>query len=258
MLIVLVIGFSALAVAGAWWKKRMDARHPGLYHGDDRNNANDSGSRGPGAAAAFFSGSLRNLSRSNVNSTNNPSTTNNSANNVAAVGAKVPKVQQQPSMSMTSNTNRRSSLLSNRFSMSNNNNNVVDNNNYNNNHTWGPNQARDLENVAPVDEPVFRNSMATAAAAAAFEKSGGTTGTASTANNSRTDVSSIGNGGGAVAAAAAARPGSRSATPRNPTKLSTAQSASNLHQQSQQNFSRVPPRPRSATVNEPDSPVSPI
>lgn len=33
MLIVLVIGFSAIGAAGAWYKKRYDAKRPNLYHG---------------------------------------------------------------------------------------------------------------------------------------------------------------------------------------------------------------------------------
>lgn len=33
MLIVLVVGFSALAAIGVWLKRRYDAKRPGLYHG---------------------------------------------------------------------------------------------------------------------------------------------------------------------------------------------------------------------------------
>lgn len=33
MLIVLAIGFSALAAIGIWLKRRYDAKRPGLYHG---------------------------------------------------------------------------------------------------------------------------------------------------------------------------------------------------------------------------------
>jgi hypothetical protein len=33
MLIVLAIGFSAIAAGGVWLKRRYDAKRPGLYHG---------------------------------------------------------------------------------------------------------------------------------------------------------------------------------------------------------------------------------
>ena len=33
MLIVLVIGFSTIAVLGVWFKRRYDAKRPNLYHG---------------------------------------------------------------------------------------------------------------------------------------------------------------------------------------------------------------------------------
>lgn len=250
MLIILAIGFSALAAAAVWLKKRLDAKQPNLYHGDDRND--DRASRGgPGPAAAFFAGSLRSLARSNVNS--NRASTNNSSSNIA-VASKVPKTQQQPSMSTTSFSHRRSSTLTNSV-MSNNNNNM----NANGGEMWGPNQARNFENIAPVEEPVFRNSMASAAAAAAF--GGGAAGTAAasnpeaigiastTTNDSRTDLSSVGTGGGRT-------------TPRNLNRLS-AQSASNLHQKQQLQQQSTPllreaqsqrelQRPKSA------SPVSPI
>lgn len=253
MLIILVIGFSALAAAAVWLKKRLDARQPNLYHGDDRNNGGGGSGGGPGPAAAFFAGSLRNLSRSNVNSTR--ASTNNSSNNLA-VASKVPKMQQQPNMSTTSFSNRRSSTLSNSV-MSNSNNNM----NTNGHEMWGPNQARNFENIAPVEEPVFRNSMATAAAAAAFGGgAAGTTGApgpeaigiaSTTDNNSRTDLSSVGTGGGR-------------ATPRSLHRLNIqSASASNLHQQQQLHQQSTPllreaqsqrelQRPNSA------SPVSPI
>lgn len=44
MLIVLVLGFSAVAILGVWLKRRYDAKRPGLYHG--------------GSAAASSSGVL--------------------------------------------------------------------------------------------------------------------------------------------------------------------------------------------------------
>lgn len=253
MLIILVIGFSALAAAAVWLKKRLDAKQPNLYHGDDRNNGGGSGS-GPGPAAAFFAGSLRNLSRSNVNSTR--ASTNNSSSNNVAVASKVPKMQQQPSMSTTSFSNRRSSTLTNSV-VSNSNNNMTTNGH----EMWGPNQARNFENIAPVEEPVFRNSMATAAAAAAF--GGGAAGTAAapgpeaigiastTANNSRTDLSSVGTGGGR-------------ATPRNLNRLSVqSASASNLHQQQQLQQQTTPLLREAQSQREMQrphtaSPVSPI
>jgi hypothetical protein len=38
MLIVLVIGFSALAVGGVFLKRRYDAKRPNLYHGGNNNS----------------------------------------------------------------------------------------------------------------------------------------------------------------------------------------------------------------------------
>lgn len=236
MLIVLAIGFTGLAFLGTWYKKRHDARQPGLYHGNDRNKTNGSDREGgPGPAAAFFSGSLRNLSRSNANS-NNASTTNNSINNIV-VGAKAARVQQQqqqqqPNMSTTSFSNPRSSLLSNNNPAS-----ISDNTaNNHNNYMWGPHQAtahtRDFEDIAPVDSSAFRNSMAAAAAAAALDKTG-----------SRTDVS-------------------RAATPRshnnNPNRLSkmSVQSASTLQKQTSNSTLRRGPTPIRQHASA--SPVSPI
>ncbi|KAE8552739.1 hypothetical protein EYB25_004118 [Talaromyces marneffei] len=228
MIIVLAVGFSVLAAVAVWLKKRFDARQPGLYHGDDHKGGASGGSLTP--AAGFFAGSLRNLSRSNVNSTR--ASTDNSSNNVA-VASKVPKMQQQPSMSTTSFSNRRSSTLTN--SVMSNGNSIMNNNGH---EMWGPNQARNFENIAPVEEPVFRNSMATAAAAAAF--GGGAAGTeaesgpeaigiaTTTANDSRTDLSSVGTGGGR-------------ATPRNQNRLSgQSASASNLHHQHQMQQQATP------------------
>lgn len=218
MLIILIIGFSALAAAAVWLKKRLDAKQPGLYHGDDRKDGGSGSGQGP--AAAFFAGSLRNLSRSNVPSARDSMST---TNNNAGIASKVPKIQQQPNMSTTSVSNRRSSTLTNSV-ISNHNNNM----NSGNHEMWGPNQARNFENIALVEEPVFRNSMASAAAAAAF--GGGAAGTAAagpeaigiastTDNNSRTDLSSVGTGGGR-------------GTPRNFNRLNMqSASASNLHQQ---------------------------
>lgn len=243
MVIILIIGFSALAAAAVWLKKRLDAKQPGLYHGDDRNNGG--GSEGsPGPVEAFFAGSLRNLTRSNVNSAR--ASTNNSSNNVAG-SSKAPKMQQQPSMSTTSFSNRRSSALTNSV--------VSNNTSYMNNNShemWGPNQARNFENIGPVEEPVFRNSMASAAAAAAF--GGGAAGTGpeaigiatSTANNSRTDISSVGTGGGR-------------GTPRNLNRLSVQSgSASNLHQQQQLQQQATPLLREQQSQGELRRPVSPI
>jgi hypothetical protein len=54
MLIVLAIGFSAIAAGGIWLKRRYDAKRPGLYHG--------------GSAAASSSGVLGGNPVSNSNS----------------------------------------------------------------------------------------------------------------------------------------------------------------------------------------------
>ena len=47
MLIVLVIGFSILAVLGVWWKRRYEAKRPNLYAGP---NASGSGALGKSAS----------------------------------------------------------------------------------------------------------------------------------------------------------------------------------------------------------------
>jgi hypothetical protein len=263
MLIVLVVGFSALAVLGTWWKKRHDAKRPGLYHGNNpRNSVNMTAAGRPGAegaaAAGFFAGSLRNLSKSNPNSTNNPSA--NSSNNNVAAGSKYAtaavapsgtstRSRRQPSMSMV-----RSSILSTSTNDTNNN----YNNNNNNNPMWGPHQAtahtRDFDDITPVDGTAFRNQMAAAAAAAALDKTGTMT---STYSGSRTEVSSIATGGGAGAP--------RAATPRsnnNSNRLSklSVQSSSTLQRQTSSNtLPRGPPSRSNANANASDlSPVSPI
>lgn len=45
MLIVLVVGFGALAALGVWLKRRYDAKRPGLYHGGSEATISNS-SRG--------------------------------------------------------------------------------------------------------------------------------------------------------------------------------------------------------------------
>lgn len=257
MLVVLAVGFGALAALGTWYKKRHDARQPGLYHGNDSSKSNVPGSHtGPTAGAAFFTGSLRNMSKSNVNSTIGPSTANNSSNNVAA---KTPRAQAGPSMSMTSLSNTRSSLVNQNTNIiptsTNNNNNNNNNNNMNNNNQWGPHQGnvhtRDFDDITPVDGTAFRNAMAAAAAAAALDKGGAT---ASTANASRTDISSVSTGGGNSSSTTGVV---RSTTPRNnPNRLSkvSAQSSSTLHRQVSNPAQRGPTPQRQRSP----SPVSPI
>jgi hypothetical protein len=270
MLIILAIGFTALALGAIWLKKRFDAKQPHLYHGNDRTDDGapngTSGNGGiAGPAAAFFAGSLRHLSRSNDNSAR-ASLANSSITN-AAGASKFPKMQQQPSMSTTSVSNLRSSGLSNVGSV-----NTVNHAVNNGHQMWGPNQARDIENIAPVEEPVFRNSMASAAAAAAFgaasRKSGEGIGIATSTNDSRTDLSSIGTGGGRSTPA-----GGRS-TPRNMSRPNfQSASASNLHYaQSQQQQQQNQPllrqyqshrelqqqRPMSSSAATPVSQVSPV
>ncbi|OKL62482.1 hypothetical protein UA08_02553 [Talaromyces atroroseus] len=265
MLIVLAVAFTALGVFGTWYKKRHDARRPGLYHGDDRRNITASGGH-PGVdpgAAGFFSGSLRNLSKAKANSINNPSTTNSSSNNIAlgfksaAAATTITKSKRQPSMSMI-----RSSIVNNNDNKNNNN---YNNNNNNNNQMWGPQQAtahtREFNDITPVDGTAFRNSMAAAAAAAAADKSGTmttTTTTAATNNGSRTDISSIGTGGGSGSGSGSVAAG-RAPTPRsntNPNRLSklSVQSSSTLQRQTSSNTLQRGPTARSNDL----SPVSPI
>lgn len=249
MLIILAIGFSALAAGAIWLKKRLDARQPNLYHGDDdREEGNASGGSGgsgggvAGPAGGLFAGSLRSSSRNNVNSAR-ASTTNSGSTNDIVASSKGPRVQQQPNMSSTSFSNRHSSILRNSMSSSQMNNAVQ-----NNHQLWGPNQARDIDGIEPVEEPVFRNSMASSAAAAGFEgAAAGEIGVArSTDDNSHTDLSSAAAGGGR-------------ATPRNMNRLSVqSASSSNLQKPQMQQPHRVLQRPRSANSASPVSAVSPI
>lgn len=46
MLIVLVVGFSALAAIGVWLKRRYDAKRPHLYHGGTEAGSSGGGGRG--------------------------------------------------------------------------------------------------------------------------------------------------------------------------------------------------------------------
>lgn len=48
MVVVLIVGFSALAALGVWLKRRHDAKYPGLYHAAATGAASDSGIFRPG------------------------------------------------------------------------------------------------------------------------------------------------------------------------------------------------------------------
>jgi hypothetical protein len=75
MVIILIVGFSLLAVIGIWAKRRYDAKHSNLYHGDDSGVVQPSGAlqarggslsrRSP--AAGFFFSSGANSEASNGN-----------------------------------------------------------------------------------------------------------------------------------------------------------------------------------------------
>ncbi|KAH8703617.1 hypothetical protein BGW36DRAFT_403971 [Talaromyces proteolyticus] len=141
MLIVLIIGFTLLGVGGVWLKKRLDAKQPGLYHGDDRNNSSRP-SRSPAAAAGFMiPSSLRNISsRNSMNNTaatttpNNASTRNVNYQNMNATMDAHNYPTQQPNMSMTSLSNNRPEM-------------------------WGPHQAtthtRGFDHITPVDDAAY-------------------------------------------------------------------------------------------------------
>lgn len=47
MVVILIVGFSALAALGVWLKRRHDAKYPGLYHAA-ATGASDSGILRPG------------------------------------------------------------------------------------------------------------------------------------------------------------------------------------------------------------------
>jgi hypothetical protein len=53
MVVILIIGFSLLAVVGIWLKRRYDANHQNLYHGEDSGLQPRGGKRGPGAGLIF-------------------------------------------------------------------------------------------------------------------------------------------------------------------------------------------------------------
>ncbi|CRG91346.1 hypothetical protein PISL3812_08394 [Talaromyces islandicus] len=166
MVVVLIIGFVALAFAGMWLKKRLDARHPGLYHGDDRahsSNNNSTRFRSPTAGFAIPT-SLRNFSSRNSMS-NTAATPNNESmsrninyqsvpNNiqppVAPYAQSHGSNRSNPNMSMTSLPNNRTEM-------------------------WGPHQAtahtRDFGDISPVEDPAYAG------------------------NGSRTDLSSVGTRG---------------------------------------------------------------
>lgn len=170
MVVVLIIGFLALAFGGIWLKKRLDARHPGLYHGDDRahNSSNNNSTRLRSPIAGFaLPSSLRNFSSrnsmSNTAATGTPingsmsrninyhGVPNNMQPPVAPYAQSQGSNRSNPNMSMTSLNN------SNRAEM------------------WGPHQAtahtRNFSEISPVDDPAYAG------------------------NGSRTDLSSVGTRG---------------------------------------------------------------
>lgn len=53
MLIVLVIGFSAIGVAGVWFKRRYDAKRPNLYHGGSSGSTGAMSTASPPREAAW-------------------------------------------------------------------------------------------------------------------------------------------------------------------------------------------------------------
>src|ERR1700730_14121387 len=64
MVVILIVGFSLIAVVGIWLKRRYDAKHQNLYHGDDSGLGQPSGvirarggsmTRRSPAAGFFFS-----------------------------------------------------------------------------------------------------------------------------------------------------------------------------------------------------------
>lgn len=46
MIVILVVGFTALTVLGVWLKRRYDAKRPGLYHGEDTSRGGGPGKLG--------------------------------------------------------------------------------------------------------------------------------------------------------------------------------------------------------------------
>lgn len=166
MVVVLIIGFIALAFGAMWLKKRLDDRHPGLYHGDDRahNSSNNNSTRFRSPTAGFaIPTSLRNFSsRNSMSNTAATGTPNNGSTSRGINYQSVPNDMQppvapyaqshgsnpsNPNMSMTSLSNNRAEM-------------------------WGPHQAtahtRDFGDIGPVEDPAYHG------------------------NGSRTDLSSIG------------------------------------------------------------------
>jgi hypothetical protein len=82
MLIVIVIGFSIIAVAGVYFKRRYDAKRPTLYHGGSTGAFSTSSPPAPrdstwGPApvpgqSGFGAGSMASSSRSNVAKSSTP------------------------------------------------------------------------------------------------------------------------------------------------------------------------------------------
>lgn len=75
MVVILIVGFSLLAVVGIWLKRRYDAKHQNLYHGDDSGLGQPSGvirarggsmtRRSPAAGFFFSSGAKSEASNDN-------------------------------------------------------------------------------------------------------------------------------------------------------------------------------------------------
>lgn len=80
MLIVLAVGFGALAALGVWLKRRYDAKRPGLYHGGSETAISSSG-RGmlsstptaPWVASPVPNQSVASSSRTDIPAMSNPS-----------------------------------------------------------------------------------------------------------------------------------------------------------------------------------------
>lgn len=148
MVVVLIVGFTAFAFAAMWLKKRLDDRHPGLYHGDDRNysssnNNNSTRMRSPIAGFAIPA-SLRNFSaRNSMSNTGTPNNASQSRNiNYHGVPTQPPMAPYARSQHGGSNPNMSMSSLSNGRA-----------------EAWGPHQAsahtRNFGEISPADDPAY-------------------------------------------------------------------------------------------------------
>ncbi|QKX54736.1 uncharacterized protein TRUGW13939_01825 [Talaromyces rugulosus] len=170
MIVVLIIGFIALAFGGMWLKKRLDERHPGLYHGDDSapNGSNNNSTRLRSPTAGFaIPASLRNFSsRNSMNNTAATGTPNNDSRSRNINYHSVPNNVQPPVAPYAQNhgSNRSNPNMS-----------MTSLSNDNRAEMWGPHQAtahtRNYGEINPVDDPAYA------------------------ASGSRTDLSSVGTRG---------------------------------------------------------------